>query len=162
MMSLKWTYLLMLAAGCSTTTLGDAAAARAAAEALTGGVASGGESAVEDNMDVWEVDVAMPNGATLEVVLRADTGDLYEIFDAAGPFDYDTLDPLPGQLSYADARAVAVGEVDGTQEAWEVKWTADGYFYEFYLREVGDQLWEVKLWADDGEVFVVEAKDAID
>ena len=46
--------------------------------------------------------------------------------------------------------------------AWEVKFDEGQYFYEFYVEEVGDQLWEIKLWADDGEVFVVEGKDEVD
>ena len=45
---------------------------------------------------------------------------------------------------------------------WEVKWDDGRYFYEFYVMEVGDQLWEVKLWADDGSVFVTEPKDEVD
>lgn len=142
--------------------LADAEAAQAAAASLTGGEAEGAERTEEDGHDVWEVEVAMPNGAEIEVVLFAASGDLYEVYDGAGPFDYDTLDPLPGQLTYAEARAVAQGAVEGTQQAWEVKYTDDGYFYEFYVLEVGDQLWEIKLWADSGEVFVTEAVDEQD
>ncbi len=127
------------------------------AVAITGGTASEATAVTEDGQDMWEVDVAMSNGAEIEVVLYAEDGKLYEIYAGEGPFDYDTLDPLPGSLTYADARAIAFATVDGDMQAWEVKDTSDGYFYEFYIRELGDQLWEIKLWADDGEVFVVEA-----
>lgn len=136
--------------------------ALAAAEAITGGTASGAEEVSEDGYDLWETAVAMPNGAELEVLLFADSGDLFEVKDPAGPFDYDTLDPLPGQLTYVDARAIAFDIVEGDQVAWEVKFDGGPYFYEFYVMQVGDQLWEVKLWADSGEVFVTEAKEAVD
>ena len=52
--------------------------------------------------------------------------------------------------------------VAGTVVAWEVKWDDGPYFYEFYVEDADAQLWEVKLWADDGEVFVIEAKDSVD
>ncbi len=88
-------------------------------------------------------------------------GALFEVKDAAGPFDY-SLDPLPGQLTYEEAQVIAQGKVEGEQVLWEVKWDDGRYFYEFYVMEVGDQLWEVKLWADDGSVFVTEPKDEVD
>lgn len=142
--------------------LGTEDDAKAAAVAIVGGEASEAEQTTEDGFDLWEVAVVMPNSATLEVLLFAEDGALFEVEDVAGPFDYDTLDPLPGQLTYAEARTIALGEVDGEQVAWEVKYDAGDYFYEFYVREVGDQLWEIKLWSDDGEVFDVEAKEEVD
>ena len=142
--------------------LADAAAAELAAVALVGGEATEAEAVVEDGFDLWEVYVTLGNGAELEVLLFAEEGALFEIFDGVGPFDYDTLDPLPGMLTYAEARDVAFAEVDGEQTTWEVKYTDEGYFYEFYVLQVGDQLWEIKLWADDGEVFVVEAVEDVD
>ena len=157
-----WTVPVVLLLGCGGDAVTDATGAGEAAVAIVGGAAGDAEAVTEDGYDLWEVEVAMENGATLEVVVFADSGDLFEVKDEAGPFDYDALDPLPGQLTYDAARDVAFGEVEGEQVAWEVKYTEDGYFYEFYVMEVGDQLWEIKLWADDGEVFVVEAKDAVD
>ena len=136
--------------------------AEEAAAALTGGVAGSAEEVDEDGHALWEVYVDMPNGAELEVLLFVDSGDLFEIKDDSGPFDYDDLDPLPGQLTYSQGREVALGTVAGDQTFWEVKFTDDGYFYEFYVREAGDQLWEIKLWADDGEVYVTEAVDEVD
>jgi uncharacterized membrane protein YkoI len=137
----------------------------AAATALTGGAADEAEEVSEDGYDLWEVEVAMPNGAELEVLLFRDSGELFEIEDLAGPFDYDALDPLPGQLTYSEARDLAFETVAGDQVAWEVKHDEGGdhdYFYEFYVREVGDQLWEIKLWADTGEVYVTEAVEGVD
>lgn len=144
--------------------LGTAADAADAAAALTGGSAGEAEAVTEDGHDLWEVAVEMPNGASLEVVLFRADGALFEIKDTAGPFDYDALDPLPGQLTYAEARAAALEVVDGTQEAWEVAYEGGEheYYYEFYVRYLGDQLWEVKLWADTGEVFLTEAVEEMD
>ncbi len=142
--------------------LPEAAEAEQAAADLTGGTPGEAEQVVEDGHDLWEVYVTMPNGAELEVLLFVDNGELFEIKDEAGPFDYDTLDPLPGQLTYAEARDVAFGVVQGDQVAWEVKYDGGPYFYEFYIEEPGPQLWEVKLWAESGEVFVTEPKDAVD
>jgi uncharacterized membrane protein YkoI len=148
--------------GTTADALPDAASAESAAEALVGGTASEAEAVSEDGFDLWEVYVTMPNAAEVEVLLFREDGALFEIEDGEGPFDYDDLDPLPGQLTYAAARDVAFGEVAGEQIAWEVKFSDDGYFYEFYVEQAGDQLWEIKLYADDGEVFVVEAVDEID
>jgi uncharacterized membrane protein YkoI len=155
------TALLMLTA-CSGDTLSEAADAEAAAAALVGGEAGEAERVEEDGYDLWEVMVSMSGGAELEVLLFADSGDLFEIKDSAGPFDYADIDALPGQLTYYEAQDIALAEVEGTQTFWEVKYTEDGYFYEFYVMEVGDQLWEIKLWADGGEVYVVEAVDEVD
>ena len=160
--------LLAVSVACSQTedpselALPDAASAEAAAESLVGGTAVEAEAVVEDGFDLWEVAVDMPNGAQLEVLLFQEDGALFEVFDGVGPFDYDDLDPLPGQLTYAAAREIAFGEVEGEQVTWEVKYSAEGYFYEFYVLQVGDQLWEIKLYADDGLVFVVEAVEEVD
>ena len=155
--------LPVLLLGCGDdVALPEAADAQAAAAALVGGTAGEAEQITEDGYDLWEVEVELSNGAELEVLLFVEDGALFEVADSAGPFDYDSLDPLPGSLTYAEARTLASGEVEGEQTAWEVKFTEDGYFYEFYINEVGDQLWEIKLWADSGEVFVVEAVDEID
>lgn len=136
-------------------------AERVAAE-LTGGTVAGEAARLEeDGHDLWQLSVSMSNGAELEVLIHVEDDALYEIADTAGPFDY-AMDPLPGQLTYDEGLAVARGEVEGEQEAWEVKDDGEAYFYEFYLREAGDQLWEIKLWADSGEVFSVEGKDEVD
>lgn len=161
-------WLALAAIGCAGTggtgaedVLPAATDAEAAAAALTGGEAGEAEATVEDGLDLWEVDVEMPNGAELEVLLQRASGELFEIEDQVGPFDY-ALDPLPGQLTYAEARDRAWGVVEGEQRGWEVKLDGDRYFYEFYVSDSGSQLWEVKLWADDGEVFVTTPKDDMD
>ncbi|RMG97353.1 MAG: hypothetical protein D6705_08875 [Deltaproteobacteria bacterium] len=141
--------------------LPTASEAKAAAAERTDGTPGDAERVREDGHDLWEVTVTMPNGASLEVLLFAESGDLFEIEDQAGPFDY-ALDPLPGQLTYAEAAAVAHGVVDGVRVAWEVKYDDGPYFYEFYIEDADAQLWEVKLWAEDGEVFATEPKDAVD
>ncbi|MCA9620965.1 MAG: PepSY domain-containing protein [Myxococcales bacterium] len=129
---------------------------------LVGGTASGAEQVQEDGHSLWEMKVAMDNGATLTTYLFADTLELFEIKDLDGPFDYDGLDPLPGMLTYSEARAIAFETQAGTQRAWEVKYDDGPYFYEFYVIDSSEQLWEIKLWADTGEVFVTEPKSAID
>jgi uncharacterized membrane protein YkoI len=162
--------VVLIAMGCSGDSTEDPPAAlptaedaEAAAIAVVGG--TGAEDAAqvsEDGYDLWEVEVSMDNGAMVEVVLFVDSGELFEVKDTVGPFDYDTLDPLPGQLTYSEARDIAFATVEGEQVAWEVKYDGGPYFYEFYVLQVGDQLWEIKLWSDSGEVFVTEAKDEID
>lgn len=155
--------LLSLVACGGATGLSEPADAEQAALDLVGGTtAAEAERVSEDGHDLWEVMVTMPNGAVLEVLLFEDDGALFEVADTEGPFDYDALDPLPGQLTYTEARDIAMGEVAGEQVAWEVKYDDGPYFYEFYVREAGDQLWEIKLWAESGDVFVVEGKDEID
>ena len=167
MIVLMISVLAGLVTGCGddgqSKQLASDAEARSAAEAIVGGDATDHAHLIEeDGWELWEVEVALSNGAELEVLLFADDGALFEVKDVEGPFDYDELDPLPGQLSYAQARDVAFDEVDGEQVAWEVKFDDGRYFYEFYVRDLDTQLWEIKLWADDGEVFVVEAKQEID
>jgi hypothetical protein len=115
----------------------------------------------EDGFRLWRVDVAMPNGAHLEMVLFESDGLLYKIEDHDGPFDY-ALDPLPGQLTYEDAVEVATSAVAGPVIAWKVKWTGGSYFCEVYVRDESAQLWEIKLWADTGEIYAMEEKDAVD
>lgn len=157
---LAWAMVGLVACGGDALPDGDAAA-EAAVALLGSGTAGEAEAVTEDGFELWEVYVTLDNGAELEVLLFADSGDLFEIKDEAGPFDY-ALDPLPGQLTYDEAKVVAFETVDGTQELWEVKYTADGYFYEFYITDVDAQLWEIKLWADDGEVFLTEAVEEAD
>jgi hypothetical protein len=153
------------AAACSSDdemALSNADAARTAATELCGGEANEAIEVQEDGYDLWEVEVTMPNSAEIEVLLFMDDGALFEIADKVGPFTYDDLDPLPGNLTYAEARDIAFGEVEGEQLAWEVKFDNERYFYEFYVEESAGQLWEIKLWSDSGEVFTVEAKEEID
>lgn len=148
--------------GCTQAALPEASDAELRATEIVGGTANPAAQIVEDGHSLWQIDVEMANGAHLEVLLFVDSGELYEVHDPAGPFDY-ALDPLPGLLTYADAQAIAAGRVSGSQVAWEVKWTeGDRYFYEFYVREDAGQLWEVKLWSDDGMVYAVEPKETVD
>lgn len=156
--------LLSALVGCSNAVLptSDDAAARAV-EIVGSGEAGVATQTVDDGFDVWEVPVSMPNGAELEVLLFVDTGELFEIKDVVGPFDYE-LDPLPGMTTYGEARARALELNPGTIEAWEVKLRSDvdRYFYEFYIRDDGGQLYELKHWADDGELLAFEAVDMMD
>jgi uncharacterized membrane protein YkoI len=159
--------LFAAVAGCGddagSEQIGSEAAAMSAAEAIVGGEATGHAHRIEeDGAELWEVEVEVSNGAQLEVLLFAGDGELFEVKDGEGPFDYEDLDPLPGQLSYVQARDVAFDEVEGEQVAWEVKFDDGRYFYEFYVQDLDTQLWEIKLWADNGEVFVVEAKNEVD
>ena len=150
--------------GCSEDTLANADDAEAAALATVGsGTVSSSERVVDEGHRVWAVMVTMPNGAELEVILFAGNGELFEIKDTVGPFDY-ALSPLPGMSTYAEALASALDANPGTVEAWEVKLSVDDdrYFYEFYVRDDGGQLYEIKHWADDGSLLEFQAVDEID
>ena len=153
--------LLSLAACGDDPALPAASDAQAAAAERTAGTPGDAERVTENGQDLWSVSVAMDNGATLDVRLFVDSGDLFSIKDEAGPFDY-ALDPLPGQLTYAKAREVASGVVSGDQVVWLVKWSDGPYFYEFYVEDADSQLWEIKLWAEGGEVFETVPVDAPD
>src|SRR5262245_30100128 len=87
--------------------VGDADAARIAEEA-TGGEAGEIERGVEGEIDVWEVYVAMANGATVEVKVDVDTGDVVVVEDKTGPFDYPDFTPAAGVLAYAAVEAIAL------------------------------------------------------
>lgn len=150
--------------GCSTAVLSSAEEAQTEALATVGsGEALSAERVVDEGNDVWNVAVRMPNGAELEVILFAETGVLFEIKDVAGPFDYD-LTPLAGMSTYAEARARVLEASPGVIEAWEVKLVPeeDRYFYEFYVRDDGGQLYEIKHWADTGELIHFEAVTMMD
>jgi uncharacterized membrane protein YkoI len=139
-----------------------------AEEILGDGVASEAEREDLDGQPIWEVHVAMPNGADVEVKLHAESEDLLVIEDKTGPFDYADFTPVEGLLSYEVVRDLAYDEVPGAVEAWEFeRESADPadeaeYEYEFYVRNDEGELWEIKFHADDGEATHIELKDMVD
>jgi uncharacterized membrane protein YkoI len=160
----------LLGAACDdgeSTGIDDAEAARLAEDAV-GGEAKETERSKEGTLDVWEVHVAMGNGATLEVKLDLEDGDVVVVEDRIGPFDYPDFTPSAGVLAYDAILALAKDEVSGDVEAWEFKREggeeADEveFEYEFYIRDAESQLWEIKFDATDGAATSLEAKDAVD
>ncbi|MEZ4335429.1 MAG: hypothetical protein R3B82_02280 [Sandaracinaceae bacterium] len=155
---------LAFAAGCANPVLGSSADANARAIEIVGsGEAISAEQIVDDGFDVYEVMVRMANGAELEVLMFVDTGELYEVKDFTGPFDYD-MTPVAGSDSYSTARGRVLEGTPGTVEGWEIKLlpAEDRYFYEFYVRDDGGQLYEIKHYADTGEMISYEAVATMD
>lgn len=159
-----------MVAGCAAES-GEISAERAqtlAEDALGGGVAGEPERETHDGEPIWEVHVAMENGADVEVKLHAESADLLVIEDKTGPFDYEDFTPAEGLLSYQSILDLALAEVEGTVEAWELeRESADPadeaeYEYEFYVRNGAGELWEIKFHADDGEATHLELKDMVD
>lgn len=140
-------------------------ASRIAQDAV-GGEPGEVERGIEGETDVWEVDVAMSNGATLEVKVDVESGDLIVVEDKTGPFDYPDFTPLPGVLAYGAITATALEEVAGTIEAWEFSRLPPGeaveFQYEFYVRDAEEQLWEIKFDAAEGRATALEPKDMVD
>ena len=155
---------LGILAGCSNPVLGSAADAQARALEIVGsGDPVSAEQVVDGGFDVWQVMTRMPNGADLEVLLFVDSGELFEIKDVAGPFDYD-LTPVADADSFSVARTRVLDATPGTIEAWEIKLipSESRYFYEFYVRDDGGQLYEVKHYADTGEMISYQAVERMD
>jgi len=160
------TALHVLAAACSGGPPVSKDEAARAAEDAVGGEAGEVERAVEGDFDVWEVYVAMDNGATVEVKVDVETGDIVVVEDKAGPFDYADFTPVEGVLSYAAITARALEQQSGAVEAWEYKRELEAgeveHEYEFYVRAADGQLWEIKFDATDGTATDIEAKDMVD
>lgn len=153
----------LAAIGCGGDAL-SADEAKQTAASLVGGEAAKAEEADFDGIAAWEVEVAMKNGAELEVLVGQQSGDLLEIEDKSGPFSY-SLAPLSGHKTYAEAKQIAFDSASGKVEAWEIKrmeQQARRYRYEFYVRDADKQLWEVKFWANDGTPISKELKSAVD
>jgi uncharacterized membrane protein YkoI len=143
----------------------EAEASRAAEDAV-GGDAGEIERSVEGDTEVWEVHVAMTNGATLEVKVGLDDGEIVVVEDKVGPFDYADFTPVQGVLAYQAILAKAQDEVTGDVIAWEFKRELEdgevGFEYEFYIRDAEQQLWEIKFDATDGMATSIAAKEEID
>ena len=140
-------------------------AARLAQEAI-GGIAGEAERSTVGDLEVWEVYVAMPNKAEVEVKLELATGDVVLVEDDAGPFDYPDFTPIAGVLSYNAIKALALEEVAGDITKWEFKreGEAGGYEFEFefYIRDAQAQLWEIYFDATDGTAKSIEAIDSVE
>lgn len=136
------------------------------AESAVGGDAGEVERSVEGDTEVWEVHVAMDNGATLEVKVGLEDGEIVVVEDKVGPFDYADFTPVQGVLAYNAVLAKAQEEVTGDVIAWEFKRELEdgavAFEYEFYIRDAEQQLWEIKFDATDGKATSIAAKDEID
>ena len=151
--------------GGDTTAISEDDASRIAEEAV-GGDTEEVERSTEGETEVWEVHLAISNGAMLEVKVDVDSGDVVVVEDKTGPFDYPDFTPTDGVLSYEEMKATALEEVAGDIEAWEFKREEeDGaveFEYEFYIRDADAQLWEIKFDAVDGMATELEPKDMVD
>ncbi len=145
----------------SETLSSDAAIERAE------GVVAGDAQNAQKEGELYVVEVAMENGATVTVELNAETGDLVELEDKQGPFDYE-IKPGMGFVTYGKARDLALAEAGEKVVAWNLRAASstsadsdsedeessaasEDFRYEFYVRE-GDKLWEVKLDATTGKI----------
>ena len=153
--------------GCSSSGTGtpssgelDAASAKQKATTVVPGTAS--EPAKLDKGDEhrWVIDVKVANGATVGVEITRATGVVEEIKGEERPFDYELPAPQAGMLTYVQAKTKALAAKAGAVEVWEVKPPANQY--EFYVRDEGGKLWEIKMTGDKGDVLGVVQKDKPD
>lgn len=162
----------IFACGCSSTTTpatADAAASSTAAitgaddaKARAGKLVSGTAQSAEQKQDgahqVWLVVMKTSGGAQVEVYFLT-TGELQELKDFKGPFDYDIGTPVPGVISWKSARDKALAAKAGTVVGWKLeRESATEHQWEFYVRDANEKLFEVKLTGDKGEVIVVVEK----
>lgn len=155
----------LLMTACSSDVIDKSEAARIAQDTVSG-EAGEVERGSDGGFDVWEVHVAMANGAEIEVKVEVSSGDVVIVEDKTGPFDYDSFTPIAGVLSYAAITEVALAEVAGTVEAWEFKKAITAgeteLEWELYVRDTTSQLWEIKFDAATGATTALEMKDMVD
>jgi uncharacterized membrane protein YkoI len=158
--------LFALVTACSSSTATTSAGisgaddAKARATAVVPGTVQSAEQKEDEGNQVWLVKVKVQNGAVIEVYLLA-SGDLQELKDFVGPFDYEHT-PVAGQLKYTEARAKAFALKQGAVVAWEfTREAANEFQYEFYVRDAEEKLWEIKL-TGTGETKSIEEKAAVD
>lgn len=154
------TALIAVGCGAQPSITGDQAKLKASAfvtgETLS--VAAGFDAGIL----LWDVKVRAANKAVLIVSFMEASGDLYGIDDPAGPFDYELPRPQPDFLTYTEARARAMTSKTGAVIDWNLRYKPEGFRYEFYVRDAGEQLWEIKLDAKSGLVTSSVAVAAVD
>jgi uncharacterized membrane protein YkoI len=155
--------LLSLAMACGSAGLGSAEDAKAKATSLVPGQALGAQKEQPPTGPaLWVVQVKLASGAVVTVELDSTTGALVEVKDHVGPFGYE-LQPVKEALKLSEATQKALAEKPmSTVIAWEIKADGAGWEYEFYVRDVNERLWEIKMTGDKGVVKSVVEKAAID
>lgn len=113
----------------------------------------------ERGLSVWEVELRLPSGASLEVYLAAADGRLVKAEGERGPFTY-RFAPGDDFIPLADALAA----VDGTPELteWELELDDDvRWIYELDVRRDG-AAWEAEVDARTGTLLELERDDDAD
>ncbi len=136
--------------------------ARTKAASLVSGEVQAVTETTEDNVRLWNVSVKVANGAVIDVMLERASGKLFEIEDKKGPFDYTISAPDTGLLNYLDAKTKAFAVKSGNLVAWNIAWQGTALRYEFYVRTLDSQLFEIQLKGDTGDTISVEEKNAVD
>jgi uncharacterized membrane protein YkoI len=161
-----WSLPLLLATlgacASSTSTSTDTTSESAKTKAVQ--IVPGTVTAVEDNTTEqrWVVKVKHANGATLEVEFEKATGNLVEVKDFKGPFEYE-LTPMTGVLKYTEARGKATTSKPGKVEAWKFESEDGKKQYEFYVRaSANERLYEIKMTADKGDITATVEKEKVD
>jgi uncharacterized membrane protein YkoI len=112
----------------------------------------------ERALGTWKVAARLASGARVEFELLQSNGLIISIEGEMGPYDYD-LTPGNGIVTFAAARAAALGAQAGTIIQWELDLEeGDRWEYEFYIRDAQGALWEVELDAKSGRVLERKSK----
>jgi uncharacterized membrane protein YkoI len=135
----------------------DSASARVRA-ILPGATIVAAKVDAERSLPTWKVAARLTSGARVEFEMLQSNGLIVTIEGEMGPFDYD-LTPGSGILTFASARAAALGVQAGTIVQWELELEEnDRWEYEFYIRDAQGALWEVELDAKSGRVLERKSK----
>lgn len=146
------------AGSSSTTAVTGADDAKSRAAKLVPGTAQSAEQKEDEGRQVWLVMMKTTSGAVVEVYFLT-TGELQELKDFKGPFDYDVGTPVAGQLAWKVAREKALAAKAGTVVGWKFeRESPTAYQWEFYVRDANEKLFEVKLSGDKGEIIKVVEK----
>lgn len=105
-------------------------------------------SEVEDSN--WRIYVKTSEGAVVKFRISENPYAIEKIEGEHGPFTYN-IDPGNDRITFAAAKEIALGNVDGEVEAWELFMSGDKWIYEFEISNVNGET-EVKIDAYTGEV----------
>ncbi len=128
----------------------------AEAEARATGIASGQvietKQRMERGISVFEVHVRMTSGASIEIAIAEDSGQVVKIESEAGPFDYE-LAPGAGFISLADAIEIAQQlHAGATLSHYELE-LDDGLRWKYELDVVADAIaYQIEVDAQSGAV----------
>ena len=121
-----------------------------AAVAIVPGDVISVEAEEEFGQLIWELLILTESGSTVEVELWED-GSLMEIESKTTPFDY-VVNPGEGFLSFSEAKAIALEEVNADLIEWELELDGDDlWVYEFVFAD-GEEEVKVEIDAETGEV----------
>jgi len=127
--------------------------AESVAAQAAGGTVMGSELRLERGLEVYEVDVLRPSGTLVQVEVVRETGEILEMearHHQAGDDDITLDDRF---LSLEDALARGQEHEAGEVEEWELELDEQHRWrYEVRVRRSGDDLMEVELDAETGEL----------